>query len=77
MNKQRGVGGIVLLVILAISAVIGGVCWTYTVNSWLHFFGKPEALVFWQGALLGFVPFIGQVSIPAAVLTWLLMLFVG
>lgn len=63
------------ILILFISAVIGAFCWTYTLNTWLAFLGKPESIVWWQGALLGFVPYLGQVSIPAAVITWILMLF--
>ena len=66
---------LVLLITLAIFAAVGGFLWPYTINSWLVFFGKDPTIVFWQGALLGFCPGIGQVSIPAAVITWILMLF--
>lgn len=66
---------IVILVFLAISAVIGGFCWTYSINAWLDFFNKDGGIVFWQGCLLGFVPYLGQASIPVAVITWILMLF--
>lgn len=68
---------IIILIVLCIFAAIGAVCWPYTINTWLVFFGKPATIVWWQGALLGFVPGLGQVSIPAAVITWILMLFVG
>lgn len=68
--------GIVLFV-LSISAAVGAVCWTYTLNTWLMFFGKVSSVVWWQGALIGFVPYIGQISIPAAVITFILMLFLG
>lgn len=70
-----GVVGVVLLIIFSIGALVGAVCWPYTINTWLVFFGKEAVIVWWQGALLGFVPFVGQASIPAAVVTWILMLF--
>ena len=31
-------------------------------------------IMWWQGAIIGFVPYLGRLSIPAAVVTWLLML---
>ena len=66
---------LVVLVVLAISALIGGFTWPYTINTWLEFFGKEPVIQFWHGCLLGFVPYLGQASIPAAVITWILMLF--
>ena len=68
---------IFVVIILAISAAIGAICWPYTINTWLVFIGKEACVVWWQGALLGFVPYLGQASILAAVITWLLMLFIG
>jgi len=39
--------------------------------------GNPEVTVpWWQGMLLGFVPFIGQLTIAGAVIVWVLSLFV-
>lgn len=61
---------------LLLGPAIGSLCWPYTLNTWLEFFGKPESIVWWQGALLGITPFIGQFSIPAAIITWILMLFI-
>jgi len=68
-----GVIGIALLV----SGAIGALCWTYALNTWLVFFGKTIAIAWWQGALIGFVPMVGQLSIPVAVVTWILMMFLG
>lgn len=67
--------GIIIAIILVIFGVIGGFVWPYTLNTWLVFFGKAPTITFWNGVVLGIVPFIGQVSIPAAVITWILMLF--
>ena len=55
-------------------AVIGAFLWPYSINEWLVFLGKEPTVVWWQGAILGFVPFIGQATIPVAVMTWVLML---
>ena len=74
---SAGTGCGCLLFILLISAVIGSICWPYTLNTWLLFFNKPANVVWWHGALLGFVPYLGQASIPAAVITWILMLFLA
>ena len=68
---------IIIFVILTLSALIGGFVWTYSINKWLVFFGKEPSLVFWQGALIGFAPYLGQASIPVAIITWVLMLFLG
>ena len=57
------------------SAAIGMFLWPYTLNTWLEFVGKPAVVVWWHGALLGFAPVLGQLSIPAAIATWILMLF--
>jgi hypothetical protein len=66
---------IFVLIVMGICAVIGGFLWPYSLNAWLHFFSKPETVVWWHGALLGFCPFIGQITIPFAIITWILMLF--
>lgn len=57
--------------------ILGAVLWPYTINTWLLYVGKDPAVVWWQGGLLGFVPVIGQLSVPAAVVTWLVMLFIA
>lgn len=66
---------IVIVILLVISAVIGGFLWPYTLNAWLVYAGKAAVVKFWHGALLGFCPWIGQLSIPLAVITWIAMLF--
>lgn len=68
---------IAILIVLCICSAIGAFLWPYSLNTWLHFFGKPEIVVWWHGALLGFCPFIGQATIPVAVVTWILMLFLA
>lgn len=64
-----------LMILIIVSAIINGVTFPYTLNSWLIYFGKEPIIVWWQGILLGLVPGIGQLSITLAVITWILMLF--
>lgn len=72
MGKFFGV-----LIILIVSAIIGAICWTYSINTWLVYAGKDPVIVWWQGALIGFVPYVGQFSIAVAVITWIIMLFLS
>lgn len=75
MLKVIGAGFFTWIGILVIFGIIGAFCWPYAINEWLVFFGKNPVVVWWQGALLGICPAIGQLSIPVAVLTWIIMLF--
>ena len=65
--------GIELLIVVLILALVGGFCWTYTINTWLLFLGKVAILKFWQGMILGVL--LNGLTIPATVITWILMLF--
>jgi len=72
-------GGMSLFLIIAFSLTfcIGAWLWPYTINSWLVYSGKPEAVEWWMGGLMGLVPGVGQSCIPAAFITFVLMLFIG
>ena len=61
----------IILAVLIVSAIVGGVCWTYAINSLLMLLGKIPVIVFWQGALIGFCPFLGQFGIPTALIMWI------
>ena len=65
----------IIFVVMLICAVIGAILWPYSINTWLVYFGKEPAIVAWQGAIIGFVPVVGQATIPVAFVTWVLMLF--
>lgn len=65
----------ILIFIFFIFAIIGGFLWTYTINTWLVYFGKEPSVMFWQGAILGFIPGIGQTELLLSALTWIIMLF--
>ncbi len=69
--------GDLVVVTLACGVLCGMLCWPYVINAWLVFSGKEATMVWWEGGLLGLVPVFGWVSLPAAVFTWLMMLFLG
>jgi hypothetical protein len=74
-KKVFGIGcGLLILIMLAF-ACLGGWLFPYTVNSWLEYAGKEPQVKFWMGMIAGFVPGVGQLLIPAALITWMLMLF--
>lgn len=79
MNKKGDalMNFIVFLVVMFFFALIGAFCWTYTINTWLNYFHKPNHINLFQGALLGVVPLLGQFSLPASFITWILMMFIG
>ncbi len=64
----------VFAVFYLVIAMIDGIFWEYTLNSWLTFFGK-ETIEYWQAVVLALVPGIGQSGIVAAAATWILGLF--
>ena len=68
-----GMFGVFAILYLAIALIVG-VFWDYTLNSWLTFFGK-DTIAYWQAVVLALVPGIGQSGILAAVVTWILGLF--
>lgn len=67
--------GATLLIFFILSAIVGILCWPYTINTWLVFFGKAAVFTWWQGALIGLIPALGQIGIFLAIFTWILMMF--
>lgn len=65
----------IVLLVLSISGVIGIFCWQYTINTWLVYFEKKPAVLWWHGFLIGLVPGFGSSSIVCAVATYIAMLF--
>lgn len=72
MGKLFSLAGLCFLVV---AGVIGAICWPYAINTWLIYFGKPAQMLWWHGFLLGFVPGLGQMALPIAVITWVAMMF--
>jgi len=65
----------ILLIHVIVGGFLGMLLVPYTLNSWLVFFGKESTIVWWKGALIGIIPGIGELMIPAAFITFVLMLF--
>ena len=74
---EKGLGAVVVMVVLSISGIIGAFCWPYALNSWLVFLGKAPKVLWWHGFLLGYVPYLGQMSVLVAAITWILMLLLS
>lgn len=68
-------GCITVIIIASISAAINAVTFPYMINFWLEYAHKEPVVAWWHGILIGFVPGLGQLSIPGAVLTWIISLF--
>lgn len=62
--------------VMALLGVLGAVCWPYTINYWLVFLDKEPTMLWWHGVLMGYIPIMGQLVWPLAVLTWVLSLFI-
>lgn len=73
------VGSIAMMwmLIAAVIFVFGALLWPYTINTWLIYVDKPPVIEWWMGGLMGLVPGLGQSCIPAAFLTFIIMLFIG
>lgn len=54
--------------------LLNGWLWPYIGNSWLEYHGKAPQIAWWQGALIGFVPYLNKFVIPLAVITWFMMM---
>ena len=67
------VWAIVLTILLAVHVLLGGWLVPYTANSWLAYAGSSARLVWWHGAVLGCIPGVVEVAIPASVVTVVLM----
>lgn len=68
-------GCVVWIFAIVINVAINSFCFPYALNYWLVFFHKTAVVQWWQGALIGFVPGIGQLGIAFAVITWILSMF--
>ena len=69
--------GIFFVIFFVVTFAIGALLWPYTINSWLVYSGKTPSVEWWMGGLMGMVPGVGYSCIPAAFVTFILMLFLG
>ena len=74
MDTEEKTQLIILGFVLTVWVIISAICWPYAINGWLEFVGKEPEVAWWQGALIGFVPWVGKAAIPAALVTWVLLL---
>ena len=77
--KFFGMGIIVMIlvsiIVLSICGIFGIFLWPYTLNTWLTFAGKEASVVWWHGAILGFIPPTCVIQFPLTIITWIAMLF--
>jgi hypothetical protein len=72
-----GLGILFFTIIVCFVFSLGALLWPYSINSWLEYSGKDPVIEWWMGGLMGLVPGVGQSCIPAAFITFILMLFLG
>lgn len=58
-----------------LSMFISAFTFPYVLNTWLEFFGKDPMVLWWHGAILGIFAKYAACMIPAAMGTWIIMLF--
>ena len=66
---------IIGMIAYAIVFVVSGLCWEYTLNTWLAYTGKSVTIEWWQGGFMMFVPLINKLTFPIAIATWIFFLF--
>jgi hypothetical protein len=71
-----GSGCIIPIIIYGIAIAVGGFFWWYSLNTWLLYFGKATIVLWWQAAIIGAIPGVGQFSLIIAFITWIAMLFI-
>jgi hypothetical protein len=72
----RGIGFLGILVVLLLGAIVSSFLFPYTVNAWLLFAKREPVVQWWMGFLIGCIPGIAELVVPAAIITWLIMLFI-
>lgn len=67
---------LVLFLLLCLAFALGTWLWPYTINTWLVYGDKQPVIEWWMGGLIGTMPILGQLCVPAAFITFVLMLFI-
>lgn len=55
---------------VAVTGILGGILWTYSINTLIEIAGKPNRISFWNGFILGIIPGVGQLCLPLSVVTF-------
>lgn len=71
LRNIAGFGVFMLVLIFLLSFFIGGSLWTYSLNTIADRVDSPAHFEFWQGGLIGLIPYIGQCSIPVAIIVYI------
>lgn len=79
--RQKGVMSIRAIILwwltyLTVVFVVGSICWTYSINMWLIWFGKAATVRWYVGGLIAFTPFVGRWAVACAVITFVASFFV-
>ena len=75
MKLFAGVFGLCFVAYWAISICIGGWLWPYSIEYWSTLCHHPIHIPFIVGIILGVVPPISQLTIPVAIVTWIIQIF--
>ena len=70
MRNKFFVSVVAIILVLALSAFIGGILWTYSVNTAMELSGRPNRIETIHGTLIGLIPGFGQLSIPVAIIVY-------
>ena len=66
---------VILVLWVFVVGSIFGAFWTYSLNYWLTYMGKPTVNFLYTGLLLGICPGVGQLGLPFAAGTFIASLF--
>ena len=78
LKMRDSIGAIGCLFVIIFAAAIWyacGLCWEYTLETWLAYAGKPQQFPFWICLLMSAFPALGQLSIVGALFTYIIMMF--
>jgi hypothetical protein len=65
-----------IIFIFFILLIPEALCWDYAVSHWLGHFGKPDTFKFSHALLVSIVPGVGQFGFAAAILTFIIGMFI-
>ena len=65
------------LLVVLFMFILGGFLWPYTIHTIGAMLGRDVSISFWVGGLLTLLPWFDRLMVPAAVITWIVSLFIG
>jgi len=64
------------ILIIPVMIVAFGFCWEFSIDTWIGWAGGSRDFPLWGGCLMAVCPGLGQLSLPLAVLTFVLTFFI-